>query len=82
MTFTSIGCPAMDMMIEDVRKAVMEVVRVGEVVIDVVWSPPWTRNRISPSGRRVLAMYGVATGTWNDVEEKRQGEASREGVRA
>lgn len=60
MTFTSIGCPAMDMIIEDVRKAVTEVVETGEVVIDVVWSPPWTRQRISPRGKKVLAMYGVS----------------------
>jgi metal-sulfur cluster biosynthetic enzyme len=60
MTFTSIGCPAMDLMIEDVRKAVLEVVKVVEVVVDVVWSPPWGRDRISPAGKKVLAMYGVA----------------------
>ena len=57
MTFTSIGCPAMEMIIEDVKEAVREV---GEVCVDVVWSPPWSRDRISPAGKRVLAMYGVA----------------------
>lgn len=77
MTFTSIGCPAMGMIIEDVKEAIGE-----SVEVDVVWSPPWTRQRISPRGKQVLAMYGVATGTWNDVEEKRQGETSKEGVRA
>lgn len=60
MTFTSIGCPAMEMIIEDVRKAALEVVKVGEVRVDVVWNPPWTRDRISPRGKQVLAMYGVA----------------------
>ena len=60
MTFTSIGCPAMEMIIEDVREAVREVGEVGEVVIDVVWNPPWSRDRISLAGKKVLAMYGVA----------------------
>ena len=60
MTFTSIGCPAMDMILEDVKNAVCEVGEVGEVNVEVVWSPPWTRDRISPAGKRVLAMYGVA----------------------
>lgn len=60
MTFTSIGCPAMEMIIEDVRTAVREVVKVGNVEVDVVWSPPWTRDRISAAGKKVLAMYGVA----------------------
>ena len=59
MTFTSIGCPAMDMLIEDVKRGVREVVN-GSVEVDVVWSPPWTRDRISPAGKKVLAMYGVA----------------------
>ena len=59
MTFTSIGCPAMDMLIEDVKQGVREVVN-ASVEVDVVWSPPWTRDRISPAGKRVLAMYGVA----------------------
>ena len=58
MTFTSIGCPAIDMLIEDVRKALREVGEVGEV--EVVWSPAWTRDRISAAGKRILAMYGVA----------------------
>jgi metal-sulfur cluster biosynthetic enzyme len=60
MSFTSIGCPAMEMMMEDVSEAVRKVGEVGEVVIEVVWNPPWTRDRISPAGKRVLAMYGVA----------------------
>ena len=60
MTFTSIGCPAMDMIIEDVREAVVQVVKDVKVEVDVVWSPPWTRQRISPRGKQVLAMYGVS----------------------
>jgi phenylacetate-CoA oxygenase PaaJ subunit len=59
MTFTSIGCPAIDMLIADVKTAVREVGEVGEV--EVVWNPPWTAERISPRGKQVLAMYGVAT---------------------
>jgi phenylacetate-CoA oxygenase PaaJ subunit len=82
MTFTSIGCPAIEMLTDDVRAAVAALPGVQHVHVDVVWSPPWTRDRISPRGRQVLAMYGVASGTWNDVEETRRGEASREGVRA
>lgn len=60
MTFTAIACPAMDMMIEDVKRAVGELPGVSEVDVEVVWSPPWTRERISAAGRQVLQGYGIA----------------------
>ena len=59
MTFTSIGCPAMDMITADIDAAVRAVPGVGHVSLEVVWSPPWTKDRISDRGRRVLAAYGV-----------------------
>ena len=59
LTFTSIGCPAMDMIGDDIREALRDVPGIAEVRIEVVWSPPWTRDRISERGRKVLAMYGV-----------------------
>jgi metal-sulfur cluster biosynthetic enzyme len=59
MTFTSIGCPAIDLMLGDADAAVRVVPGIREVRFDVVWSPPWTAERVSPRGRRVLAIYGV-----------------------
>lgn len=59
MTFTSIGCPGMDMIAGDIRSAVLAVPGIADVRIEVVWSPPWTKDRISERGRKVLAMYGV-----------------------
>ena len=59
MTFTSIGCPAIDMLVSDVRDAVGAIPGVDAVHVDVVWNPPWNRDRISERGRRVLAVYGV-----------------------
>jgi metal-sulfur cluster biosynthetic enzyme len=59
LTFTSIGCPAIEMLIGDVKDAAGAVPGVGRVEVEVVWNPPWTRERISPLGRKVLALYGV-----------------------
>jgi len=59
MTFTSIGCPAIDMLMHDVREAVAALPGVTGVTVDVVWDPPWTKDRISDRGRQVLAVYGV-----------------------
>lgn len=59
MTFTSIGCPAIELLLTDVREAVGGVPGVTAVDVQVVWSPPWTKDRITDRGRRVLATYGV-----------------------
>jgi phenylacetate-CoA oxygenase PaaJ subunit len=59
VTFTSIGCPAIEMIVSDVRAAVLAVSGVTDVRVNIVWSPPWTKDRITERGRRVLAMYGV-----------------------
>ncbi len=59
VTFTSIGCPAMEMILSDIRDAVKELPSVSEVSLEVVWSPPWTKERISAVGRQVLQTYGV-----------------------
>ncbi len=61
MTFTSIGCPAMDMIADDVRHATAAVPGVDDVRVEIVWSPPWTPARISDKGRKVLAIHGVVS---------------------
>lgn len=60
LTFTSIGCPGMDMILEDVRAAVATVPGVTEVQIDVVWSPPWSKTRLTTKGRRLLQAVGLS----------------------
>lgn len=59
MTFTAMGCPAIDMILLDVDEAVRKVSGVKNVDIEIVWSPPWTRNKITPAGREILQYYGV-----------------------
>ena len=60
LTFTSIGCPAMDMLLEDVDREVRAVPGVAGVTIDVVWSPPWTKARLTQRGRQLLMAYGLS----------------------
>lgn len=59
MTFTAMGCPAIDMLMEDVRDAVGKIAGVGKVQINVVWSPPWNKEKITSKGREILKYYGV-----------------------
>ena len=60
LTFTSIGCPAMDMILDDVREAVSAIPGIERVDVEVVWSPPWTKERLTPRGRSLLLAFGLA----------------------
>lgn len=60
LTFTSIGCPGMEMILEDVRTKVGAVPGVTDVHVEVVWSPPWTKSRLTTRGRRLLQAVGLS----------------------
>jgi len=60
MTFTAIACPAMDMLISDVREKVGVLSGINSVKVNVVWNPPWTKGRLTEQGRDILQSFGVA----------------------
>lgn len=60
LTFTAMGCPCMDMIITDIRDRLLQEKGVAEVVIEIVWDPPWTRARLSPAAVEKLKTWGVA----------------------
>ncbi len=60
LTFTAMGCPAADFILEDVRERLLREPGVTEVVINVVWDPPWTAARMTQAGRDALEMWGLA----------------------
>ncbi|HET7479204.1 MAG TPA: metal-sulfur cluster assembly factor [Rubrobacteraceae bacterium] len=58
LTYTCMGCPAMDMIQEDVEERLLQMPGVEEVEIEVVW-PTWSRKDITPLGRKQLKQVGV-----------------------
>ena len=60
LTFTAMGCPAMEFILEDVRERLLREPGVRDVRVNVVWDPPWTAARITPEGRDALEMWGLA----------------------
>jgi metal-sulfur cluster biosynthetic enzyme len=60
MTFTAIACPAMDMLISDVREKISSLPGVAAVKVNVVWNPPWNKSRLTEQGRDILQSFGVA----------------------
>jgi phenylacetate-CoA oxygenase PaaJ subunit len=59
LTFTAMGCPAMDMILDDVRARLLQVPGVERVEIEVVWEPVWTPARLTEDGRDTLRMWGI-----------------------
>lgn len=60
LTFTAIACPAMNMIIDDVRDRVQAIPGIFSTNVNVVWNPPWTKTRLTPKGREVLLSLGIA----------------------
>ena len=59
LTFTAMGCPAMDFIIDDIRERLLQEDDVEDVEIEIVWDPPWTKERLSEKGRMLLQTWGV-----------------------
>jgi len=60
LTFTAMGCPAADFILDDVRERLMREPGVDDVVFNIVWDPPWTAARMTQAGREALEMWGLA----------------------
>jgi ring-1,2-phenylacetyl-CoA epoxidase subunit PaaD len=59
MTPTFVGCPALDVIRENIRLAVSALGE-HEVEVNVVFDPPWSSDRITEEGRRKLKAFGLA----------------------
>lgn len=57
MTLTAPGCPVAGEMPGWVARAVAAVDGVGEVTVEMVWDPPWTKERMSEEARLALDMW-------------------------
>jgi metal-sulfur cluster biosynthetic enzyme len=60
LTFTAMGCPASDFIVEDVRERLLREAGICEVRVNVVWDPPWTAARMTQDGRDALQAWGLA----------------------
>ena len=56
MTMTSPGCPSHVGISEDVRQKVQALPGVKSVNVNVVWTPPWGPERLSPAARQKLGI--------------------------
>ncbi len=60
ITYTAMGCPAMDMIQDDIRARLLREPHVSTVDIEVVWDPVWTHRRLSHAARETMRGLGVS----------------------
>jgi len=60
ITFTAMGCPAMDFIQDDIRDALLADPDVDSVDIEIVWDPVWTKARLRDDARSKMRSLGIA----------------------
>jgi FeS assembly SUF system protein len=56
MTLTTPACPVAGSLPGEVERAIRQVAGVGEVRVKLVWTPPWTRERMSEEAKLELGL--------------------------
>ena len=57
MTLTAPGCPAAQSLPVEVASKVRAVAGVTDVKVDVVWDPPWDKDRMSDAAKLQLGLW-------------------------
>jgi FeS assembly SUF system protein len=57
MTLTTPSCPSAQELPHQVEEAVRAVEGVSDVLVEVVWDPPWDHSRMSEDARLALNMF-------------------------
>jgi metal-sulfur cluster biosynthetic enzyme len=53
-TLTSMGCPAGQMIQEDIERVLLEIPGIGEIESELTFDPPWTPDRMSDDAKFIL----------------------------
>lgn len=56
MTLTSMGCPLAPVIVDQVTTALSELPEVKKVDVDIVWSPPWSKDMMSRYAKMALGI--------------------------
>lgn len=58
MTMTSMGCPMAGQIVGGVKSAIVDnITEISKVDVDIVWSPPWTKDRMSRYAQLALGIH-------------------------
>ena len=56
MTLTSMGCPLAGTIVDQVKRALIDIPEVNEVEVNIVFNPPWTRDMMSRYAKIALGI--------------------------
>ena len=57
MTLTAPACPAAQSLPGEVKRQIEQIPGITDVKVDVVWDPPWDRDRMSDAAKLQLGMF-------------------------
>ena len=57
MTLTSMGCPLGPVITQEVRSALSGLLGIGDTSVKIVWSPPWSPDKMSEDARDELGIW-------------------------
>ncbi len=57
MTLTSPHCPVAESLPAQVECSIRAIDKVSDVLLELVWDPPWDKSRMSEEARLLLDMY-------------------------
>lgn len=56
MTLTSMGCPLAGHIEADVRRVLADIPEVKDIQVDIVWDPPWGKDKMSRYAKIALGI--------------------------
>ncbi|KZZ84613.1 MULTISPECIES: metal-sulfur cluster assembly factor [Bacillaceae] len=56
MTLTSMGCPLAGTIVDQVKIALGDIPEVKETEVNIVWNPPWSKDRMSRYAKIALGI--------------------------
>jgi metal-sulfur cluster biosynthetic enzyme len=60
MTLTAVGCSLGPQIISEIESKLLGIDGIDDAKIEMVWSPPWTPERLSDDGRLSLQAMGFS----------------------
>lgn len=56
MTLTAMGCPLAGVIVDQVKAAITDIPEVKETEVNIVWTPAWTKDRMSRYAKIALGV--------------------------